>query len=264
MGCGDWIMATGEARAIKAADPGAKILIGDGRIPHWEPWFAGNDDLADPRALAAGDPVRWVISCAGARPYLDYNRTTTTYQAFRPDYRPKPGRIVLHERWYAEAERLKSLAKVRGAYVVIEPVTKGGFGGNKIWPKERWEALVRSASDLQFAQIGSPQSPSISGVRRVQTPNIQTAFAVLSKAAAVVTTDGALHHAAAAFGVPAVVLWGARVRPLILGYAAQRNIYTGNGTDCGAIVPCQHCADGMRAITPDMVLKELRCALSSR
>ena len=63
--------------------------------------------------------------------------------------------------------------------------------------------------------------------------------------------------------LPAVVLWGARVRPVILGYPTQKNIYTGNGKDCGAIEPCRHCAEGMAAITPDMVAERLKCALSA-
>lgn len=261
MGCGDWIMATGEAKALREADPKTPILIGDGKIPHWEPWFGGNDDIADPKGLGVGQVVRWVISCAGARPYLDYNKTTATHQAFRPDHRPKVGRIELHARWIEEADKVLASSKVRGPYVVIEPVTKGGFGGNKVWPKENWEALVRSGRDYQFVQIGGKRNPTLSGVKRVVTENIQLAFAILKKAQAVVTTDGALHHAAAAFNVPAVVLWGARVRPVVLGYPTQKNIYTGNGTDCGAIEPCQHCEQGMKAITPEMVLKGLKaCA----
>lgn len=264
MGSGDWIMATGHARALKEKEPNAKILIGDGRIPHWEPWFNGNPDLIKPKSVGPGDAVRWVVSTAGARPYIDYEKTTPTHQAFREDYRPIPGRVFPSENWKAEADRLMKLAKVRGPYVVIEPVTKGGFGGNKVWAWSNWEKLVRDyGREFQFVQIGSNSNPTLSGVRRVVTVNITCAFAVLEKATAVVTTDGALHHAAAAMSVPAVVLWGARVRPLILGYRSQRNIYTGDGKDCGAIEPCKHCEAGMAAITPEMVAKELRSCVPS-
>lgn len=263
MGCGDWIMATGQARVLKEKEPKAKILIGDGRIPHWEPWFGGNPDITDMRSLGPGDAVRWVISCAGARPYLDYERTTPTHQVFREDHRPHPGRIFVPEGWRVEAEKALKAAKVSGPFVVIEPHTKGGFGGNKVWPLSNWEKLIRLCGrEYQFVQIGAKSSPALSGVKRVVTKNQSHALGVIEKAACVVTTDGMLHHAAAAFNVPAVVLWGARVRPIILGYPTQKNIYTGNGKDCGAIEPCQHCAAGMKAITPEMVAEQLKCALS--
>lgn len=264
MGYGDWIMATGQARALKESDPKAKILIGDGRIPHWEQWYAGNPDLIDAKSLGPGEAVRWVISCAGARPYLDYDRTTPTHQAFREDHRPKPGRIMLNPGIRDDAVKSLKAAKVSGKFVVIEPHTKGGFGGNKVWPLGNWERLVRQyGREFDFVQIGAANQSTLSGVRRVVTRNPIHAFAVIERAAAVVTTDGALHHASAALNVPCVVLWGSRVRPEILGYSTQRNIYTGDGKNCGAIVPCQHCRDGMAAITPEMVAEQLRCALSA-
>ena len=264
MGCGDWIMATGQARVLKAKDPKAKILIGDGRVPHWEQWFNGNPDLIDPKTLRPGDAVKWVISTAGARPYIDYDRTTPTHQVFREDYRAHPGRIVISENWRVEAERLMKIAKVKGPYVVIEPNTKGSFGGNKVWPREYWERFVRNyGREFQFVQIGAANSQGLSGVRRVATPNLMAAFAVLEKAAACVTTDGALHHACAALEVPCVTIWGARTNPKILGYPTQRNLYSGDGRNCGAIGSCEHCHAGMKAIAPEMVVKELRSCVPS-
>lgn len=264
MGFGDWIMATGQARVLKSKDPKAKILIGDGRIPHWEQWFAGNPDIVDGKSIGPGEAVKWVVSCAGARPYLDYDKTTSTHQVFREDHRPSPGRIMVPEGWRVEAERAMKAAKVSGPFVVIEPHTKGGFGGNKVWPLKNWEKLVREyGREFQFVQIGSKNTPTLSGVRRVVTVSPTHAFGVIEKASAVLTTDGMLHHAAAALEVPAVVLWGSRVRPEILGYPNQRNIYTGDGRSCGAIVECPHCKAGMEAITVDMVVRELRCALSA-
>lgn len=264
MGFGDWIMATGQARVLKEKDPKAKILIGDGRIPHWEQWFGGNPDLVDAKSVGPGVAVKWVISCAGARPYLDYDNTTATHQAFRSEHRPSRGRIMLSDGWRIEAEKSLKAARVSGKFVVIEPHTKGGFGGNKVWPIGNWEKLIRQyGREFDFVQIGAKGQPALSGVRRVITVNPTHAFAVIEKAAAVVATDGALHHAAAALNVPCVVLWGARIRPEILGYPSQRNIYTGDGKNCGAIVPCEHCRAGMSAITPEMVAENLRCALSA-
>jgi len=262
MGYGDWIMATGHARVIKERDPKAKVLIGDGRIPHWEAWYG--PEIFDARDIRPGDAVKWVVSWPGARPYIDYERTTETHQAFREDHRPHPGRIVVPDGWRLEAERSLKLAKVSGKFVVIEPHTKGSFGGNKVWPLPNWERLVREyGREFQFVQIGANGVSGVSGVRRVVTHNPNHAFGVIEKAAAVVTTDGMLHHAAAALNIPAVVLWGARVKPSVLGYPTQRNIYTGDGRNCGAIVPCEHCHAGMKAITVDMVVRELRCALSA-
>lgn len=65
-----------------------------------------------------------------------------------------------------------------------------------------------------------------------------------------------MHHAAAALGIPAVVIFGGYVSPAQTGYAAQMNLFTG-GQPCGRRTECAHCADAMSDITPAMVADAL-------
>ena len=70
-------------------------------------------------------------------------------------------------------------------------------------------------------------------------------------------TDGGLHHAAAALGKKAVVVWGGLVGPNTLGYDTQTNLCKASSF-CGSITPCLHCRQALDAITPDMVVEAIR------
>jgi ADP-heptose:LPS heptosyltransferase len=76
---------------------------------------------------------------------------------------------------------------------------------------------------------------------------------LLSKARFLVTTDGGLHHAAAALGKPAIVVWGGLVSPKILGYDSHINLHSGTAS-CGSTEPCPHCRKALDWVTVDMVV----------
>ena len=137
--------------------------------------------------------------------------------------------------------------------ILIEPHIKGSFSGNKAWFWDRWQDVANKLPNVM--QIGDRNKKPLKNVKRVHTGDFRQALAVVSQASLVITTDGALHHAAAALGKPAVVLWGARTHPKILGYDSHVNLYTGAGESCGSMIPCKHCEDAMKRITVEMVLE---------
>ena len=120
---------------------------------------------------------------------------------------------------------------------------------------ERTEELVDRGGD--FVQIGPPGTRVLRGVHYVQTPSFRHGAAVLAVSRAFVGTEGGLHHAAAALGVPAVVLFSEFISPDITGYATHRNIRHAGAT-CGARIPCSSCRASMEAITVDEVEKHLK------
>lgn len=255
MGLGDAIMATAEARRVKGTRPEAQIVIGNGRDIQWSPVFENNPNITLPEEF---DPSRavWVRNHIGSRPYIDYERTTATHLAYKLDFRPERGDFFPTAK---EKARGWELAKGSG-FAVIEPNTKGTFSGNKDWRLDRWQAvadgLIKEGS--RVLQLGPAGKPALRGVERVITPSFRWAWEILSRASLVITTDGGLHHAAAAVSVPAVVLWGARTHPSVLGYPQHRNLYTGTGESCGSIAFCPHCRDAMLKITPEMALEACR------
>ena len=54
-----------------------------------------------------------------------------------------------------------------------------------------------------------------------------------------------MHHAAAAFDIPGVVVMGGFPWVEAVGYPTHINL---GGDGCGALVPCEHCRKAMEAI----------------
>jgi ADP-heptose:LPS heptosyltransferase len=139
---------------------------------------------------------------------------------------------------------------------LIEPHTKSQeFSRNKEWPWDRWQEVVKRL-DLPWVQLGNEESKSLDGVKRVVTKSFRDALGYINKASLVVTTDGALHHAAAALGKPAVVLWGGLAPWTVLGYSTHTNICKATSV-CGSIKSCSHCQKAMEAITVEDVIKAI-------
>lgn len=143
--------------------------------------------------------------------------------------------------------------------VVIEPHTKVA-DGNKSWQWERWQAVVDAMPNVRFVQVGPFNTRALDGVE-MATTSFRQAAAILSVSKAFVGTEGALHHAAAALGIPAVVLWSEFISPDITGYAQHRNLRHA-GEPCGARVPCVGCKISMGLITVDEVVGNLTEVLS--
>jgi len=87
-------------------------------------------------------------------------------------------------------------------------------------------------------------------------------MAVLANAALYVRPEGGLHHAAAAMRVRAVVIFGGFIHPLTTGYPEHANIFKGSRA-CGTIGRrCPHCADAMRRISVQEVMRSIKGELS--
>jgi ADP-heptose:LPS heptosyltransferase len=255
MGLGDEIMASAWARRAKQKNPDAKIFIGPVNKPEWSVVWENNPNINRPAEFDkhATEKVSWVPHFTGHRPYI--NGCTPGNIIYDEDHRPEPGDVFLTDK------ELEPFRKYAGS-ILIEPHIKGSFSGNKAWFWDRWQGVVDGLGRTgRVVQIGDRNKKALHGVERIHTGDFRQALAVVSLASLVITTDGALHHAAAALGKPAVVLWGARTHPKILGYDTHQNLYTGNGESCGSMAPCQHCMQAMKKITVEMVLEAARSHL---
>lgn len=193
----------------------------------------------------------WVRNFEGRRPYIDYEKSTSTKVAYREDFRAEKGEIYLRE------DEKKPYEKYEG-FVYIEPNIKGTYSGNKDYGFHRWQQVVDLLPDVQFVQ-GTGER--LRGVEQAATETFRHACGLLSRCRLFVGTDGGLHHAAAALDKPGVVVWGGLVSPQILGYEIHRNLHFG-GKSCGSVGKCGHCRKAMEKITPQMVANEIRQALS--
>lgn len=211
-------------------------------LPRWHPIWDGNPRLARPEE---GGDLQTIVNSGNARPYI-VGKTSERW-TWR-EYDCEPGEI-----YFTPAER--AFASGFRPHVVVEPTIKLKASPNKQWPYPHWRRLIRLLSAAghpvtQLGPLGTRQTPEVA---RIVTPDFRKAAAVLANARLYIGPDGGLHHAAAAMGVPAIVIRGAFISEKVTGYVHHRNFFNGEGLGCGMRTPCSCCARAMHAITPESV-----------
>ena len=238
MGLGDWLMASGDAKEANERT-GKKVKLGDGVRMSWDGQVFANN----PRMASNSDTdVVWVKNYQGHRPYL--KGTKNGHMLFNDDYKPRVGEV-----YFNQLEK-KNIDKIDKDYIVVEPNVKRVYAHtvNKAW--HGWEELFKN--DLPWLQLGDVTVKRYTKWK--ETATFREALQVLSKAKLFVGTDGGLHHAAAALGIPSVVIWTGFTSPRHLGYDTHRNIHDGS-EPCGTYDSvCQHCLLKSKAITVEQVL----------
>jgi hypothetical protein len=241
LGIGDWILASAEARHYHQLH-GLPIVFANRETRHvfYSEVFENNPKiLEEPQA---GQEVCVVENYPGKRPYI--RAVTKERFLFDNGFMIEPGELFL-----SEAEKAGG---IEGA-VLIEPHTKTemGLSRNKCWPWERWQKLVDTVN-LPWVQMVYGNKKALNGVRVVKTDTFRQTLPYINKSSLIVTTDGAIHHAAAALGKQAIVLWGGVASPELLGYKMHKNICH-EENPCGSIVDCEHCVEAMNRITVEEV-----------
>lgn len=249
MGLGDQLIASGLARdAWKKR--GRKVAFGDGNRIIWdkhsEEIFRNNPNVCFP-GNHARHSLEWIAFHKGSR---GYNSQGDGHWIWNMDWRCVPGEIYL-----THGEVAAGLRKGKG-FVVIEPnvVRWKGSASNKDWGAGNYQAVADRllAAGHRVLQFVTDGSPLLAGVKQVKTQTFREAVAMLKNAAAYVGAEGGMHHAAAATGVPGVVLFGGFIPPAVTGYAIHANL-AGSDRFCGSFAPCEHCRGAMVAITVDRV-----------
>lgn len=257
MGYGDEIIACGQARARYAQTGKRCRILNRLKLGRWHELWSGVPYIVRPEE---GGDFCWIVNTPGVRPYIeskDPDRWT-----WRPFPRedggsgPYPGEIKLNavERQFG--------ARYAGR-IIVDPHVKDKASPNKAWGWARWNKLAWLArqAGIPLTQVGPADTPVLDGIDHVVTPTFRDACAVIAKAKACVLHEGGLHHAAAALGIPAIVIFGGFISPAQTGYASHVNLFTG-GEPCGARASCEHCAKAMAAIHPEAVLDALENVLA--
>jgi len=239
MGMGDWIMASGDVKEANERT-GKKVKLGNGVSMYYEHQVFANN----PRMASNSDTdVVWVKNYPNHRPYIAGQKNGC--MVFNDNYKPKRGEIYL-----SKEEKMWADKVVKEPFILVEPNVKRTYihTVNKAWDK--WEALLKH--DLPWLQIGDCTVKK--NTKWLETKTFREALAILNKASVFVGTDGGLHHAAAALGIPSVVIWTGFTSPRHLGYDTHRNIHDGS-EPCGTYTSvCKHCLLKAKAITVEQVL----------
>jgi ADP-heptose:LPS heptosyltransferase len=240
-------MASGEARKLHKANGLPVVIVNRMGRPQWsEVW----DNVPYIAHRPGGKPVNRLLNCPGYRPYIA-GKTPNNWTW--KTYKPTPAEIVFTPAELAFAEPYRGM-------VMIEPNVKANGHDNKAWLDTRWNDLAQHllGQGLGILQCGPRGNSWLQpmSIRSVETLTFRQAAAVLSVAKAFVGTEGGLHHAAAAVGTPAVILWSEFISPEITGYATMTNLRHA-GRPCGNRMSCPGCRKSMEAITVNEVVQAL-------
>jgi len=163
------------------------------------------------------DGEMWLRDFAGKRGYVEVYELLPDGRIwqihYRKDYRAIPAPIEI------DAEP--------NGYVIIEPSIKDGAPFAKQW--HGFHDLVE-LYDAPYVQLNQD---TLKGVKRIDTTVVEAAR-LMKGARAYIGTEGFLHHLAAAFGKPAVVLMGAFVPPMSFGYEGQISLAVNDPKECGS------------------------------
>ena len=232
-------MATAQVKQLYAKAKRPVAVVDRQRRLCWSEVFENNPKISK----RLGPMVPIIINAGGVRPYIAAkNPRNWVWKRWNIE----PGEIYL-------SHGEKEFAAPHAGAVLIEPNTKTP-DSNKAWLWERWQELVDRGG--RYIQVGPEGIRELRGVERVITPTFRHACAILSVSRAFVGTEGGLHHAAAALGRPAVVLFSEFISPEITGYKSHRNLRHANDI-CGSRVPCASCRRSMEAISVDEVERNL-------
>lgn len=79
---------------------------------------------------------------------------------------------------------------------------------NKRWPREHWERLIEDSPEYDFVQVDDRDEPAVAGAHDLRGLPIRECFALIKHARAFIGVESGPAHAAAAVGVPSIVLFG--------------------------------------------------------
>jgi hypothetical protein len=251
MGAGDELMVTGHVREMYLKDP-RKVKLVYERQRHWNEVFDNNPKICHWNEPDNGYVQLYQPRVNGLRPYCSSKSSTRwTWK----EYKPIPGELFFDGR-----ELSFDQCEAKPCDVLLEPNMKGAASPNKDWGWDRWQRLAEMLVERGFtvAQVGPPKTKVLNGAKLVPTDNFRRAAAYIKTSCkAAVLPEGGLHHAAAAVGRKAIVIYGGYISPNQTGYDLHDNIFTGD-EPCGWRSHCQHCADAMAKIEPEMVFERLK------
>jgi ADP-heptose:LPS heptosyltransferase len=231
LGIGDQLIGTGLARG--AAARGKRIAFGDGRQILWDQHsamiFHGNPNVARPGSEGAKD-LEWIPFYKGNR---IYNRPGGDRWIWNYEFKPKPGEIFL------DAIELAHGRRYGKDFVLVEPsmLQWKTYAANKDWGRDNFQAVVdrlRAAGETVLQFKFKRGAEMLKGAMKARTLSFREAMGVLKNAKLYIGPEGGMHHAAAALGIPAVVIFGGWIPPSVTGYDMHANITGSDAHFCGS------------------------------
>jgi ADP-heptose:LPS heptosyltransferase len=269
MGLGDDLMWLGEAAKVHEQNPDAVITDGREMSPMWK----YHDWIVKPNYNGPKKKILVPRKPGGERWYIEgWGPGRINYKK----YNPTPAPYVFDEK---EINRAVKELHDHGIdhntpYVVVNPDTKNTtVSTNKDWGFDNWQQLTDMlAPHIKVVRVkpGGPvndvsghvqyKQKMLDNAINIEENDVRVSFAIMSGAQALVTSEGGLHHFAAAINKPAYVIYGGVIHPDQTGYDNRNQTYyvfNDPKTPCGSQSPCGHCRKAMQAITPQMIYDDV-------
>jgi ADP-heptose:LPS heptosyltransferase len=154
--------------------------------------------------------------------------------------------------FFDAAERARALR--RPGTVLFEPNVPWhkSVAVNKDWGRCRYQALAEKLRHAGWRVLQTSYGKVRLDVETIAVNSFRDAAAVIASVDLVIVPEGGLHHAAAAVGTKAIVIFGGFISPRVTGYDAHINL-TGGAGACGSLNRCDHCRKALDAIEVDHV-----------
>lgn len=237
-------MVTGRVRELQELDP-RKVKI-EYEKPRWHDAWKDN-----PRIVHPGEKCDDFQTYHPRTNYLRPYMTAKTADRWTwKEYGPPRGELYLRD------VELK-MGEMFPDRIILEPLLKPGASPNKQWPFGHWKELARLLElDGEVAQLAPAEPRRLPEAEFIWTRSMRLAASVMKTARLAILPEGGLHHVAAAMGTKAIVIFGGYISPKVTGYKEHVNLFVESNEHplgCGWRVPCTHCVNAMRSITPEEV-----------
>jgi len=138
------------------------------------------------------------------------------------------------------------------------------FSENKNWPVRKWKDLVSRNAQYDFFELGRCGTPILNTpIDKCGGSDLRRDFALLKHCKAFIGVESCFAHAAAAFGVPGVVLFGS-TSTMTWGHASNINISsTKRCSPCIDLIAYNKCPYGV-ACMEMITVEEVEAALRSQ
>jgi ADP-heptose:LPS heptosyltransferase len=275
-GIGDIILLTPTLREIKKRSPDSKLIVHTMHRKHYAVLF--NNPRID-LLLLESRPWIFCVKLLRNTGYLPVKYRVASYGDYAPSiwFPQRPATEIIAELmgiklsdptpelFLTPAEDDFGRSIVRRIRIPVAIHTTA-FSDNKNWPLRKWEALVSRNAQYDFLELGSCGKPLLNrGADNCTESDLRLDFALLKHCKAFIGVESCFAHAAAAFGVPGVVLFGS-TSPMTWGHATNINISSRKRcSPCIDLIAYNKCPYGvacMDSITVEGVEAALRAQLS--
>lgn len=272
MGYGDYLMMSGEFKALRRQFPHVAISVDYNleKHPFFVSIFQNNPYYKQHKALVKDSRSNVIfLQPPGRSIWSMHHRDGKPYQIWNMDFTSRPGEIFLTEDERARAQealigidnKVKVFLQPFGRNKTLVKDVPRDYAPNKLWPYYG-DLIDGFGGDIAFINAIPEDNefnfPKVKGAHNIVCSSFRDACALLEACDLYLGNEGGMHHAAAALDKRGVVIFGNWISPKTTGYAIHDNVYVGDlNKPCGLMDECEECKRIMREIPTETIAEKV-------